>query len=44
MPDTPELDELNKRLGLLAHELRPATGPCPFVVDQDAARLVALSH
>src|SRR5436190_7217627 len=44
MPDTPELDELNKRLKSLAHELRAATGPCPFVVDQEAARLIALSH
>ncbi|HMC12478.1 MAG TPA: hypothetical protein VKH44_14355 [Pirellulaceae bacterium] len=44
MPETPQLGELNKRLKSLAHELRAATGPCPFVVDQEAARLIALSH
>jgi hypothetical protein len=44
MPEQPELAELNRRLEPLAHELRANRGGCPFVVDQEATRHVALPH
>jgi hypothetical protein len=44
MHESPDLVELNTRLKPLAHQLRPDRGPCPFVVDQEYARRVALPH
>jgi hypothetical protein len=44
MHEQPELAEVNRRLKSLADQLRPATGPCPFMVDQDATKQIALSH
>jgi hypothetical protein len=32
------------RLKALSQELRPGSGPCPFVIDEEAAELVSLSH
>src|SRR5262245_60147915 len=44
MHEFPELSEVNQRLQPLLRELRRDGSPCPFMVDQDAATRVALSH
>src|SRR5262249_19602011 len=44
MPEVPELNEINERLGPLLRELRSDREECPFVVDQDAAGRAALAH
>src|SRR5207248_332050 len=40
MAEVPEIT----RLTMLARQLRPDDGPCPFLVDEGAARQVTLPH
>jgi len=44
MADHPEIDEINHRFKPLFRYLRPGEGECPFVVDDNAAKQVAMSH
>jgi hypothetical protein len=44
MKELSEISAFTKRLKPLLEELRPDGGPCPFVVDEDAAQRVSLAH
>jgi hypothetical protein len=44
MGDHPEMDEINRRFKPLFRQLRPGEGACPFVIDEQAARRVTMSH
>ncbi len=39
-----EIDEINRRFKPLFHYLQPGEGACPFVIDAQAAKQVAISH
>src|SRR5262245_50186673 len=44
MPEHSEIDEINQRFKPLFRHLRPGEGACPFVIDDDTAKRVAMSH
>jgi hypothetical protein len=44
MPEHPEIDEINRRFKPLFRYLRAGEGACPFVIDDDAAKRVVMSH
>ena len=44
IPEHSEFDEINQRFKPLFRHLRPGEGMCPFVVDERAAKRVAISH
>jgi hypothetical protein len=44
MREHPEIDEINRRFKPLFCYLRPGEGACPFVIDESAAKRVAVSH